>query len=104
MGVVIPFPRKSGPKLPMEELDLLNRLRDSFEVTWHDGWAIPGVPHGVDLLKGGRIIGTWSHDETGFSFWAVGNGAPTAQVWTLHAAHEHSLLLLMSTDSSPTIA
>ena len=104
MGVVIPFPRKVGVKLPLEELELLNLLRDSFQVTWHDGWAIPGVPHGIDLLKGGCIIGTWSHDEMGFAFWPVGDGAPTVQVWTLHAAHEHSLLLLTSIEPSPTVA
>jgi hypothetical protein len=104
MGVVIPFPRKIAASLPLEELALLDRLRGSFQVSWQDGWAAPGRPRGVVLLKRGHCLGAWCHDEGGFTYWPVGAGEPVVQVWTVEAAHQHTLVLLRLDEAPDSIA
>jgi hypothetical protein len=93
MGTVLQF-RHPTPRLRSQELCLLSRLCGSLQVMWRGGWAEPGEPDGVVLLKNQNCIGLWLYQRDCFAFVPIETGVTQLQVATVDQAHNATLRIL----------
>lgn len=93
MGIVIQF-QKQRSWLREEERQLLNRIAGEVQSLWRGGWAEPGVPNGVVLLRDQRVLGVWSLQVGELTYVPITHGIVTQRARDVAHAFELSLELL----------